>query len=156
MSAARITVRIVGFLGVGLLATACGGSSGTSTAPNVATTATVVPGAAPQLGKAEAGYLSITGVSIVRTGSTLAVHGRITNSSKTADALLQVTSQVSKPMTLSPPIELPPGKTVSLGAAATKVLLTEDARLDTGGTVDLALQFRRAGLVQLFSTFTDR
>jgi hypothetical protein len=62
---------------------------------------------------------------------------------------------VSKPVTLSPPLALPPGKTVQLDTATTRVLLTEDGRLEPGGTVDLALQFQRTGLVQLFSKFTD-
>jgi hypothetical protein len=148
-----LAIRILVFLGIGLLAAGCAGS--TSTPPNVATSETAVPGAVPQLGKADAGTISISDVSIVRTGKTLRLRGRITNSGTAPDALLQVSSQVSKPVTLAPPLALPPGKTVQLDTAKTPVLLTEDGRLQPGGTVDLALQLQRTGLVQLFSKFTD-
>ena len=35
------------------------------------------------------------------------------------------------------------------------VTLTENARLEPGGTVDLTLHFQRAGDVQVFTSFTD-
>jgi hypothetical protein len=142
---------------LGLLAALAGCSSagpGTGTPPNTAGSATVVPGAVPKLGQGSGGGISITGTSIVRTGTKLAITAQIRNEQSSADELTQVGSNVGPTLTLTTPVHLPAGSTVSISGAA-KVVVQQSGRLEPGGTVALSFQFNTAGEVQVFSSFTD-
>jgi hypothetical protein len=133
------------------------GCAGSTTQPNAASSASVAPGAAPTLGDATQGDLSVNDVSIQRDGTKLAVTATIHNSGPTADQLTEVGSQVSPTLTLTPALAVPAGGTVALGGPnGTKVVLDQQGRLEPGGTVDLILQFQNAGQVQVFSSFTDK
>ncbi len=135
--------------------TACSGSSGSgSTNPNSAGRATVVPGNVPTQGEGSAGGITVTGVSIVRSGSKLTVSGQIHNDESAADELVSVGSEVTATLTLNPALRIPAGDTVSLGGAH-QLVLQQNARLEPGGTVVLSLQFTHAGPVQVFSSFLE-
>lgn len=129
------------------------GCSDTGAPPNVASSASPVPGSAPTLGVANQGDLSLSGVSILRKGTQLIVSATITNSGDTADELQQVGSQVSPTLTLNPPIPVPAHGSVTLGGSGPSVVLDQQGRLEPGGTVDLMLEFRDAGQLQVFSGF---
>jgi hypothetical protein len=129
------------------------GCSDTGAPPNTAGSATPVPGSAPTLGVANQGNLSLSGVSILRKGTQLIISATITNSGSTADELQQIGSQVSPTLTLNPPIQVPAHGSVKLGGSATSAVLDQQGRLEPGGTVDLMLEFRDAGQLQVFSAF---
>ncbi len=120
---------------------------------NTATGPTAVPGSVQPQGQGTIGSISVTVTSIVRTGSELSITGRVHNSGR-ADQLVGAGSQVSPDLTLSPPLPIPAGATVQLGEGGTKLVLTQQLRLEPGGTVALTLRFRDAGSVQAFSGFT--
>ncbi len=149
-TAVRRSVVVLGLLG----ALAGCSSTGTSGAPNSAGSATVVPGAVPKLGQGSSGGISITAASIVRTGTKLAVTAQIRNEQSSADELTQLGSNVGPTLTLTAPVHLPAGGTVSI-SGATKIVLEQSGRLEPGGTVALSFQFGNAGAVQVFSSFTD-
>jgi hypothetical protein len=141
---------------IGLFGLAAGCSSaGTGSSPNTAGSASVVPGEAPKLGEGGGGGISVTGTSIVRTGTRLNVTAQIHSAESTPDELLQVGSEVTGTLTLSPPLQIPAGGTVSIGGHGSQVVLTQSGRLEPGGTVALSLQFGSAGAVQVFSSFLD-
>jgi hypothetical protein len=133
----------------------CSSAGGGSSAPNTAGSASVVPGEAPKLGEGAGGGISITGTSIVRTGTKLAVTAQIHSDESTPDELVQVGSNVGPTLALSSPVHIPAGGTVSIGGHATQVVLTQSGRLEPGGTVALSLQFGTAGAVQVFSSFLE-
>ncbi len=120
---------------------------------DAASTAAPASGAVPQLGSATLGALTMSGFALTRTVSALTLTGRVVNAGS-ADTLTSIASQVTTTSTLSPPLAVAAGATVELGAGRT-ITLTENARLEPGGTVDLTLHFARAGDVQVFTSFID-
>ncbi len=138
---------------LGLIA-GCSSAGGGGVAPNTAGSASVVPGEAPQLGEGSGGGISVTGTSIVRTGTKLSITTQIRSEESSSDELVSVGSEVTSTLTLSSPVKIPAGATVTIGGA-TKVVLDQNARLEPGGTVALLLQFSNAGSVQVFSSFVD-
>jgi hypothetical protein len=141
---------------LGLLGVLAGCSStGAGASPNTAGSATVVPGEAPEPGQGSGGGISITGTSIVRTGTKLTVTAQIHNDESSADELAQVGSNVGPTHALAPPLQIPAGGTVSIGGHGTQVVLTQSGRLEPGGTVALSFQFNAAGAVQVFSSFLE-
>ncbi|HEX4016372.1 MAG TPA: hypothetical protein VHX15_06495 [Frankiaceae bacterium] len=139
--------------GLGLVAGCSSAGDGTS-APNTAGSATVVPGAVPKLGQGSAGGISITATSIVRTGTKLAITAQIHSDETNADALTAVGSNVGPTLTLTTPVQIPAGGTVSLGGAS-EIVVDQDGRLSPGGTVALSFQFNAAGAIEVFSSFRD-
>lgn len=121
--------------------------------PNAATSASVAPGPVPHLGQATQGTISVTGVSIVRTGQTLRITAQIHNAGTAADELLAIGSQVSPTVALSPAVKVPAGGTAKLGRGGTPASLQQEARLEPEGTVALTLQFQHAGSIEVFSSF---
>ena len=148
-------MRVLGtsavLLTVVLVAGGCSNSS--DSAPDVATSATAVPGSVPQLGEGTVGALSISEIALQRSGSQLTLSGRIVNAGP-ADELTRIASQVTEPLTPSPAITLPAKASTELGKDPS-IILTENARLEPGGTVDLTLTFGQAGSVQVFASFSD-
>ena len=145
---------MLGLLGLLGLASGCS-NSGSASTPNSAGSASAVPGAAPKLGEGAGGGISVTGTSIVRTGTQLAVTAQVHNGQSTADALTLVGSNVGPTLTLAAPVQIPAGSTVSIGGAAARVVLVQSGRLSPGGTVALSFQFNGAGAIQVFSSFRD-
>lgn len=137
-----------------IAAAACGltGCSAGSNA-NAATSAAPASGAVPQLGSATIDSLTMRDFALRRAGGALTLTGRIVNTGS-ADTLTSIASQLTATLTLVPALAVPAATTVELGAGRT-VTLTENARLEPGGTVDLTLHFQRAGDVQVFTSFTD-
>jgi copper(I)-binding protein len=129
-----------------------GGCASASNAPDSASSATAVPGAAPRLGQTSQGSISITDTSIQRTGQKLRITSQIHNAAPSADELVSVGSQVSPTVTLHPTLQLPANGDLRIGDAV-NVVLAQQARLEPGGTVDLTFQFERAGTIQVFSSF---
>lgn len=150
----RLAAAICALLGSFVALTGCSGSGG-SAAPNTAGSASVVPGEAPKLGDGGGGGISISGTSIVRTGTKLAVTAQIHSDESTPDELTAVGSNVGPTLALASPLQIPAGGTVSIGVHGTQVVLTQSGRLEAGGTVALSLQFGSAGAVQVFSSFLD-
>ncbi len=138
---------------LGLIA-GCSNAGGGGAAPNTASSASVVPGEAPQLGEGSGGGISVTGTSIVRTGKKLSITAQIHSAESTSDELVSVGSEVTPTLTLPSPVKIPAGATVAIGGA-TKLVLDQNARLEPGGTVALLLHFSNAGAVQVFSSFVD-
>ena len=139
---------------------ACSSSSGSGSSPNnspnTAGSASAVPGGLPKLGGGSAGGITVSETSIVRTGSKLTITAQIHNDEAVDDDLVQAGSQVSATLTLSPPLRIPAGGTVSVGgASANSLVLTQNSRLEPDGTILLMLQFGKAGAVQVFSSFHD-
>lgn len=130
-------------------------SAGTGSSPDTAGSATVVPGEAPKLGDGGSGGISITGTSIVRTGTRLAVTAQIHSEESTPDELTAVGSNVGPTLTLATPLQIPAGGTVSIGGHGSRLVLTQSGRLEPGGTVALSWQFGSAGAVQVFSSFLE-
>ncbi len=108
---------------------------------------------APTPGTASQGQLSVRITSITRSGDQLTVAGQVHNAAKTTEELLSVGSQVTATLTLTPALQIPAGATLELGSSGRAVVLTQNARLEPGGTVVLMLNFQRAGEVQVFSGF---
>jgi hypothetical protein len=135
---------------VSALVSGCAGSA--SDEPNTAGNATAVPGAIPGIGTA--GDITVSGLSIHRTGDQLAITAQIRNSGTAADQLLSISSQVTETLTKSPALAIPAKSTVSLGAGGTATSLTINARLEAGGSVALTLNFRDAGAVDDYSSFS--
>jgi copper(I)-binding protein len=133
-----------------LLLSAC---ASVANRPDTATNASTVPGPVPHLGQATQGGISITGVTVQRTGSRLDVTARIANAGAAADDLTTVGSQVSPTLTLRPAVKVPARGSVQLGPGGTSVVLQQEGRLEPGGTVALTLQFQQAGSVKVFSSF---
>lgn len=142
----------VAVIATALILTAVTSCAGAGVAPNSASSASVVPGAAPSLGQASQGALRISGVSIKRQGTNLLITASIHNSGA-ADTLEQIGSQVSP--TIALPVPVPAGGTVTLGGSGTNAVLDQQGRLEPGATVDLTFQFKNGGLLQVFSSFTD-
>ena len=134
---------------------ACSSSAGSGASPNSAGDATAVPGDVPTLGTGAAGAITVTATSIVRSGTRLTISAKVHNDAATADELVAVASQVSATLTLSPPLQIPAGGTVSIGSGGSAVVLTQNSRLEPDGTVVLSLQFSKAGALQVFSSFHD-
>jgi hypothetical protein len=113
----------------------------------------------PKLGQGSAGGITVTGTSIVRNGSKLTITAQIHSDETTDDELVQAGSQVTATLTLTPPLRIPAGGTVSVGgsgnSAANTLVLTQNSRLEPDGTVLLMLQFGKAGAIQVFSSFHD-
>jgi copper(I)-binding protein len=141
-----------------LLAGAVGGcaqsGAGSTAQPNTATSASEVPGVVPTHGEGAGGGIRITGTSIVRTGTKLAVTTTVHNDESKADQLVQVGSEVTANTVLNPPLTIPAGGSVALGDAH-RLVLDQNARLPAGGTVALQFQFTNAGSVQVFSGFLE-
>ncbi len=131
-----------------------GCSSGTSLAPNTATTPSEVQGQAPRLGEASAKGIAVTNLSVHREGSQLILSGQLHNGEQVDDTLLRISSQVSDTVTLNPPVSIPAGGDLTLGPGGTKAVLHENARLEPGGTLSVEFSFRKAGDVQVFSSFS--
>jgi hypothetical protein len=136
---------------------ACSSSAGSgSSSPNSAGSASAVPGGLPKLGQGSAGAITVTSTSIVRRGALLTITMQIHNDEAVDDELVTAGSQVSATLTLSPPLRIPAGGTVSVGgASANSLVLTQNSRLEPDGTILLILQFGKAGAVQVFSSFHD-
>jgi copper(I)-binding protein len=136
---------------------ACSSSAGSgSSSPNSAGSASAVPGGLPKLGQGSAGAITVTSTSIVRRGALLTITMQIHNDEAVDDELVTAGSQVSATLTLSPPLRIPAGGTVSVGgASANSLVLTQNSRLEPDGTILLTLQFGKAGAVQVFSSFHD-
>jgi hypothetical protein len=134
---------------------ACSSSAGSGGSPDSAGDATIVPGDVPTLGDGSAGGITVTGTSIVRSGTRLTISAKVHNDGSTPDELAAVGSQVSATLTLSPPLQIPAGDTVSIGRGANAIVLNQNSRLEPDGTVVLSLQFSKAGAVQVFSSFHD-
>jgi hypothetical protein len=140
---------------LGLLAGCSNSGSGGGAVPNTAGSASVVPGEAPKLGEGAGGGISVTGTSIVRTGTKLAISAQIHSDESTPDELTAVGSNVGPTLALASPLKIPAGGTVSIGGQGTRVVLTQSGRLEPGGTVALSMQFGSAGNVQVFSSFLE-
>jgi hypothetical protein len=119
---------------------------------NTAGVATAVPGNIPGIGTS--GNITVSGVSIHRTGDQLAITAQIRNSGSTPDQLLSIGSQVSANLTESPALTIPAKSTTQLGDGGTKTALTINARLEPGGSIALTLTFRSAGQVDAYSSFS--
>ena len=130
------------------------GACGASQAPDTASDTMTGSGTVPHLGEASQGAISVSGASVQQSGTQLAVTATIRNAGASADELDSVMSQVSNVLTLSPPVTLPPHGSVVLGEGKTRVVLTQNGRLEPGGTVALTLNFRNAGAVEVFSSFS--
>jgi copper(I)-binding protein len=150
----RLRTAAVAFALLSALA-ACSSSAGSGVSPNSAGDATAVPGDVPTLGAGTAGAISVTATSIVRSGTRLTISAKVHNDGSTADTLVSAASQVSATLTLSPPLQIPAGSTVSIGTGGSAVVLNQNSRLEPDGTVVLTLQFSKAGAVQVFSSFHD-
>jgi hypothetical protein len=135
---------------VGAMISGCAGSA--SDEPNTAGDATAVPGNIPGIGAS--GNITVSGVSIHRTGHELAVTAEIRNSGSSPDQLLSISSQVSTTLTESPALAIPAKSTTQLGDGGTKTALTINARLEPGGSIALTLNFRGAGQVDAYSSFS--
>lgn len=139
---------------------ACSSSAGSGSSPNdspnSAGSATAVPGGVPKLGGGSAGGITVSNTSIARSGSKLTITAQIHNAEAVDDDLVTAGSQVSATLTLSPPLRIPAGGTVSVGgASANSLVLTQNSRLEPDGTILLMLRFGKAGAVQVFSSFHD-
>jgi copper(I)-binding protein len=130
----------------------CAGS--TSEEPNTAGSASPVPGAVLSFGAATQGDIVVSDLTITRTGEQLAISAKIDNGDSAADELLTISSQVTSTLTFSPALTIPGKGSAQLGSGGAKAVLTENARLPTGGTVALTLTFKQAGSVQLYSQFS--
>jgi copper(I)-binding protein len=128
----------------------CAGSA--SDEPNTAGDATAVPGNIPGIGTS--GSITVSGVSIHRTGDQLAITARIRNGGSAPDQLLSISSQVSTTLTESPALTIPAKSTTQLGADGTKTTLAINARLEPGGSIALTLDFRGAGQIDAYSSFS--
>jgi hypothetical protein len=152
------TAAAVGMLLAALAACSSSAGSGSSpnNSPNTAGSASAVPGGLPKLGQGSAGAITVTSTSIVRRGALLTITMQIHNDETVDDELVTAGSQVSATLTLSPPLRIPTGGTVSVGgASANSLVLTQNSRLEPDGTILLMLQFGKAGAVQVFSSFHD-
>ncbi len=132
----------------------CAQSGSGSSAPNTAGNATVVPGEVPTPGEGASGGITVTGTKIVRAGSKLTVTATVKSAESKPDELVQVGSEVTATLNLNPPIAVPAGGSIAIGAAH-MVVLDQNARLEPGGTVVLQFQFANAGTVEVFSSFLD-
>ena len=152
------TAAAVGMLLAALAACSSSAGSGSSpnNSPNTAGSASAVPGGLPKLGQGSAGGITVSDTSVVRNGSKLTVTMKIRNDETVEDELVTAGSQVAATRTLSPPLRIPAGGTVTVGgASANSLVLTQNSRLEPDGTILLMLQFGKAGAVQVFSGFHD-
>ena len=107
---------------LGVLAGCAQSGSGGTSSPNTASSPTVVPGEAPKPGEGASGGITVSGTSIVRTGAKLSVTATIHNGESKPDELLQVGSEVTPTLRISPPLTIPAGGSVSIGGAHKVVL----------------------------------
>jgi hypothetical protein len=137
---------------LGVLVSGCAGSA--TDDPNTLGNATDAPDTqAPGVGTSASGDITVSGLSIVRSGDHLAITAKISNTDA-ADELLSISSQVTATLTESPALAIPAKGTVTLGKGGTSTVLTVNARLETGGSVALTLNFKNAGQVDDYAGFT--
>jgi hypothetical protein len=146
------TRSIVGTLILlGALVSGCAGNA--SDQPNTAGNATNVPDNLPGSNSAS-GAISVSGLSIRRTGDHLDITAQISNTGTTADELQSLTSQVTDTLTESPALAIPAKSTVALGKGGTNTQLTINARLEPGGSIALIFNFKAAGQVDGYASFS--
>jgi copper(I)-binding protein len=138
---------------LGGLVSGCAGSA--TDDPNTAGNATNVPNSLPPgVGTSADGDITVSGLVIHRTGDHLDISAKISNTGAAADQLLSISSQVTATLTESPALAIPAKGTVSLGDGGTSTVLTINARLEPGGSVALTLNFKAAGQVDDYASFT--
>ncbi len=137
---------------VGLSLTACGGSTGGEEGPVVVGSNTPVSGSAPRLGSATVGDLGLSGFVLHGDGSALTVAGQIRNSGSEADQVVSMGSNYTETRTLAPPLQIPPGGTVTVDAPTVQLPLV--GQIDPQATVGLNVGFARAGTVEVFATYS--
>ena len=118
-----------------------------ATRPNTASSATVVPGDVPTLGDGSGGGISVTGASIMRTGTKLTVTAQIHNGQSTADELRAGRQQREPDADPAAAAEDPRGRHRDDRRRERSVVLDQTGRLEPGGTVALCVEFGDAGAV---------
>jgi hypothetical protein len=150
---ASIRSTAAALLLLGVLVSACSGSA--TDDPSTLGNATDAPDSTgPGVGRSASGDITVSGLTIHRTGDHLDITAKISNTGATADELLSISSQVTGTLTESPALAIPAKGTVTLGIGGTSTELTINARLEPGGSVALTLNFKDAGQVDDYASFT--
>jgi hypothetical protein len=138
---------------LGLVATACSGTTGGEQGPVQVTSAMPAPGAAPAIGSATADGITVSGVAVQGAGPALTVSAPLTDAGAQPDELVSIGSNYTDTATLAAPLAVAPGRPVLVGPMTAS--LRRSGSIDAGATVSVTFAFRRAGTVQVFGTYTS-
>jgi hypothetical protein len=135
---------------LGLVLTACAGSTGGEGGSVDVSSATPASGSAPRLGSATVGAVTVSGVAMHGSGTALTVTGTITSTQ--ADALASIGSNYTETSVLRRLVAIPANTPFPIDAGTTTLRPT--GRIDPGATVAVEFTFQRTGNVQVFVTYT--
>lgn len=102
-----------------------------------------------RLGGSSVAGVTVSGTSLVKSGSGIAVLATI--SSTHPDRLLSISSNYTVPAALPQPLAVEPGAAVTIGP--TTVVLRPNGPIDDGATVAVSFTFATAGVVQVYGTY---
>jgi hypothetical protein len=137
-------------LATALLTTACSGTTAGEEGPVQVSSASPAAGApVPGLGSAAAGGITLSAVSLRRSGSGIAVIGAVTSTHP--DRLISIASNYTETAVLPAPVPVTPAAPTTIDPAT--VVLRPSGPIDDGATVSVILTFATAGTVQVFATY---
>lgn len=106
-------------------------------------------GAVPNLGSGTVAGVTVSGASLRKNGSGIAVLAGVT--SDHPDRLVRITSNYTEPFTLPKPLAVLKGTTTAIDP--TTAVLRPAGPIDDGATVAVSFTFATAGVVQVYASY---